>query len=109
MSQCICGCSEISRLRFCCSPLCLYITHTHAHTCTLLYKLLFILPTVLCLFLHLSAEEEDDAGYLDVAVSEEKHPPPQLSSMPEGLTSHQVHLTVYPFFSPPKINEACVL
>ncbi|XP_029006136.1 rho guanine nucleotide exchange factor 10-like protein isoform X2 [Betta splendens] len=35
-------------------------------------------------------EEEDDAGYLDVAVSEMKHPPPQLSSMPEGLTSHQV-------------------
>ncbi|XP_041639947.1 rho guanine nucleotide exchange factor 10-like protein isoform X5 [Cheilinus undulatus] len=35
-------------------------------------------------------EEEDDAGYLDVAVSEEKHPPPQLSPMPEGLTSHQV-------------------
>ncbi|XP_031727608.1 rho guanine nucleotide exchange factor 10-like protein isoform X1 [Anarrhichthys ocellatus] len=35
-------------------------------------------------------EEEDDAGYLDVAVSEVKHPPPQLSSMPEGLTSHQV-------------------
>ncbi|XP_044037919.1 rho guanine nucleotide exchange factor 10-like protein isoform X1 [Siniperca chuatsi] len=35
-------------------------------------------------------EEEDDAGYLDVAVSEEKHPPPQLSPMPEGLTNHQV-------------------
>uniref|UniRef100_A0A8C4I298 Rho guanine nucleotide exchange factor (GEF) 10-like a n=1 Tax=Dicentrarchus labrax TaxID=13489 RepID=A0A8C4I298_DICLA len=33
---------------------------------------------------------EDDAGYLDVAVSEDKHPPPQLSPMPEGLTSHQV-------------------
>lgn len=38
-----------------------------------------------------STEEEDDAGYLDVAVSEVKHPPPQLSPMPEGLTSHQVH------------------
>ncbi|XP_040889835.1 rho guanine nucleotide exchange factor 10-like protein isoform X4 [Toxotes jaculatrix] len=35
-------------------------------------------------------EEEDDAGYLDVAVSEVKHPPPQLSPMPEGLTSYQV-------------------
>ncbi|TNN41269.1 Rho guanine nucleotide exchange factor 10-like protein [Liparis tanakae] len=35
-------------------------------------------------------EEEDDAGYLDVAVSEVKHPPPELSPMPEGLTSHQV-------------------
>ncbi|AWP02195.1 putative rho guanine nucleotide exchange factor 10-like protein [Scophthalmus maximus] len=35
-------------------------------------------------------EEEDDAGYLDVAVSEMKHPPPQLSPMPEGLTTHQV-------------------
>uniref|UniRef100_A0A8D0A2G8 Rho guanine nucleotide exchange factor 10 like n=1 Tax=Sander lucioperca TaxID=283035 RepID=A0A8D0A2G8_SANLU len=33
---------------------------------------------------------EDDAGYLDVAVSEVKHPPPQLSPMPEGLTNHQV-------------------
>ncbi|XP_017264413.1 rho guanine nucleotide exchange factor 10-like protein isoform X3 [Kryptolebias marmoratus] len=35
-------------------------------------------------------EEEDDAGYLDVAVSDVKHPPPQLSPMPEGLTNHQV-------------------
>ncbi|XP_026162721.1 rho guanine nucleotide exchange factor 10-like protein isoform X2 [Mastacembelus armatus] len=35
-------------------------------------------------------EVEDDAGYLDVAVSEIKHPPPQLSPMPEGLTNHQV-------------------
>ncbi|XP_054641599.1 rho guanine nucleotide exchange factor 10-like protein isoform X2 [Dunckerocampus dactyliophorus] len=34
--------------------------------------------------------EEDDAGYLDVAMSDVKHPPPQLSAMPEGLTSHQV-------------------
>lgn len=43
----------------------------------------------------LSAEVEDDAGYLDVAVSEVKHPPPQLSPMPEGLTSHQVHIKVF--------------
>ncbi|KAM4613432.1 rho guanine nucleotide exchange factor 10-like protein [Polymixia lowei] len=35
-------------------------------------------------------DPEDDAGYLDVAVSEIKHPPPQLSQMPEGLTSQQV-------------------
>ncbi|XP_078139925.1 rho guanine nucleotide exchange factor 10-like protein [Centroberyx gerrardi] len=35
-------------------------------------------------------DQEDDAGYLDVAVSEVKHPPPQLSPMPEGLTSQQV-------------------
>ncbi|XP_061748187.1 rho guanine nucleotide exchange factor 10-like protein isoform X3 [Nerophis ophidion] len=35
-------------------------------------------------------EEEDDAGYLEVAVSDAKHPPPQLSAMPEGLSSHQV-------------------
>ncbi|XP_061893809.1 rho guanine nucleotide exchange factor 10-like protein [Entelurus aequoreus] len=35
-------------------------------------------------------EEEDDAGYLEVVVSDVKHPPPQLSAMPEGLTSHQV-------------------
>ncbi|XP_061147487.1 rho guanine nucleotide exchange factor 10-like protein isoform X1 [Syngnathus typhle] len=34
--------------------------------------------------------EEDDAGYLDVAISDVTHPPPQLSAMPEGLTSHQV-------------------
>uniref|UniRef100_A0A3Q3Q3U4 DH domain-containing protein n=1 Tax=Monopterus albus TaxID=43700 RepID=A0A3Q3Q3U4_MONAL len=35
-------------------------------------------------------EEEDDAGYLDIAVPEGKHPPLQLSPMPEKLTSHQV-------------------
>ncbi|KAG5838621.1 hypothetical protein ANANG_G00225560 [Anguilla anguilla] len=35
-------------------------------------------------------ETEDDAGYLDVNVSEYKHPPPQLSPMPEGLSSQQV-------------------
>ncbi|XP_077384551.1 rho guanine nucleotide exchange factor 10-like protein isoform X2 [Festucalex cinctus] len=35
-------------------------------------------------------EEEDDAGYLDVAISDLTHPPSQLSAMPEGLTSHQV-------------------
>lgn len=45
-------------------------------------------PAPFCL-----TEEEDDAGYLDVVMSEEKHPPPQLSSMPQGLTSQQVHLT----------------
>ncbi|KAM8917651.1 rho guanine nucleotide exchange factor 10-like protein isoform 2-T4 [Spinachia spinachia] len=38
----------------------------------------------------LEEEEDDDAGYLDVAVSDMKHPPPQLSPMPEGLTNHQV-------------------
>ncbi|XP_053337814.1 rho guanine nucleotide exchange factor 10-like protein isoform X3 [Clarias gariepinus] len=32
---------------------------------------------------------EDDTGYLDVTVSEVKHPPPQLSPMPEGLTTQQ--------------------
>ncbi|XP_057701766.1 rho guanine nucleotide exchange factor 10-like protein isoform X1 [Corythoichthys intestinalis] len=43
-------------------------------------------------FLHRkdTIEEEDDAGYLDVAISDVTHPPPQLSAMPEGLTSHQV-------------------
>ncbi|KAJ8370958.1 hypothetical protein SKAU_G00109860 [Synaphobranchus kaupii] len=35
-------------------------------------------------------ETEDDAGYLDVSVSEYKHPPPQLCPMPEGLSSQQV-------------------
>ncbi|XP_047663189.1 rho guanine nucleotide exchange factor 10-like protein isoform X2 [Tachysurus fulvidraco] len=34
-------------------------------------------------------DTEDDSGYLDVTVSEGKHPPPQLSPMPEGLTSQQ--------------------
>uniref|UniRef100_A0A668ABA3 Rho guanine nucleotide exchange factor 10 like n=1 Tax=Myripristis murdjan TaxID=586833 RepID=A0A668ABA3_9TELE len=41
-------------------------------------------------FLQRKDQLEDDAGYLDVAVSEVKHPPPQLSPMPEGLTSQQV-------------------
>uniref|UniRef100_A0A8C7RJ72 Rho guanine nucleotide exchange factor 10 like n=1 Tax=Oncorhynchus mykiss TaxID=8022 RepID=A0A8C7RJ72_ONCMY len=36
------------------------------------------------------ADVEDDAGYLDVAVSDVKHPPAQLSPMPEGLSSQQV-------------------
>ncbi|CAB1336321.1 unnamed protein product [Coregonus sp. 'balchen'] len=35
-------------------------------------------------------ESDDDAGYLDVTVSEMKHPPPQLSPMPEGLTTQQI-------------------
>ncbi|KAI5623008.1 rho guanine nucleotide exchange factor 10-like protein isoform X2 [Silurus asotus] len=33
---------------------------------------------------------EDDAGYLDVIVSEAKHPPAQLGPMPEGLSSYQI-------------------
>ncbi|XP_063070906.1 rho guanine nucleotide exchange factor 10-like protein isoform X2 [Engraulis encrasicolus] len=37
-----------------------------------------------------SEDAEDDAGYLDVAVSEAKHPPPQLGPMPDGLNSHQI-------------------
>uniref|UniRef100_A0A8C7KWP4 Rho guanine nucleotide exchange factor 10 like n=1 Tax=Oncorhynchus kisutch TaxID=8019 RepID=A0A8C7KWP4_ONCKI len=37
-----------------------------------------------------SEDVEDDAGYLDVAVSDVKHPPVQLSPMPEGLSSQQV-------------------
>ncbi|XP_067302428.1 rho guanine nucleotide exchange factor 10-like protein isoform X5 [Pseudorasbora parva] len=35
-------------------------------------------------------DTEDDSGYLDVTVSELKHPPPQLSPMPEGLSSQQI-------------------
>lgn len=35
-------------------------------------------------------DTEDDTGYLDVTVSELKHPPPQLSPMPKGLSSQQV-------------------
>ncbi|RXN02644.1 rho guanine nucleotide exchange factor 10 isoform X1 [Labeo rohita] len=34
-------------------------------------------------------DTEEDSGYLDVTVSELKHPPPQLSPMPEGLSSQQ--------------------
>ncbi|XP_058229457.1 rho guanine nucleotide exchange factor 10-like protein isoform X2 [Hemibagrus wyckioides] len=37
-----------------------------------------------------SDEAEDDAGYLDVMVSEAKHPPAQLGPMPNGLSSHQI-------------------
>ncbi|KPP73372.1 hypothetical protein Z043_107550 [Scleropages formosus] len=37
-----------------------------------------------------SAEAEDDAGYLDVAVSEVKHPPAELGPMPEGLSNQQI-------------------
>ncbi|XP_066546532.1 rho guanine nucleotide exchange factor 10-like protein isoform X2 [Amia ocellicauda] len=33
---------------------------------------------------------EDDAGYLDVTLSDVKHPPPELSPMPEGLSSQQI-------------------
>lgn len=35
-------------------------------------------------------DTEDDSGYLDVTVSDVKHPPPQLCPMPEGLSSQQV-------------------
>ncbi|XP_038677504.1 rho guanine nucleotide exchange factor 10-like protein isoform X2 [Scyliorhinus canicula] len=34
--------------------------------------------------------EEDAAGYLDVQVLDSKHPPPELSPMPAGLTSQQI-------------------
>ncbi|XP_051895399.1 rho guanine nucleotide exchange factor 10-like protein isoform X2 [Pristis pectinata] len=34
--------------------------------------------------------EEDDAGYLDVQVSDSKHPPPELSPMPPGLSPQQI-------------------
>ncbi|XP_072521490.1 rho guanine nucleotide exchange factor 10-like protein isoform X3 [Salminus brasiliensis] len=37
-----------------------------------------------------AVEAEDDAGYLDVIVSEAKHPPAQLGPMPEGLSSQQI-------------------
>uniref|UniRef100_A0A8C9WQT4 Rho guanine nucleotide exchange factor 10 like n=1 Tax=Scleropages formosus TaxID=113540 RepID=A0A8C9WQT4_SCLFO len=43
-------------------------------------------------FLHKkeSSGAEDDAGYLDVAVSEVKHPPAELGPMPEGLSNQQI-------------------
>ncbi|XP_032904337.1 rho guanine nucleotide exchange factor 10-like protein isoform X2 [Amblyraja radiata] len=34
--------------------------------------------------------EEDDAGYLDVPVSDSKHPPPELCPMPPGLSPQQI-------------------
>ncbi|XP_069775092.1 rho guanine nucleotide exchange factor 10-like protein isoform X2 [Narcine bancroftii] len=34
--------------------------------------------------------EEDDAGYLDVQLSDSKHPPPELSPMPPGLSPQQI-------------------
>ncbi|GAA6075484.1 rho guanine nucleotide exchange factor 10-like protein isoform X1 [Tachysurus ichikawai] len=37
-----------------------------------------------------SDEAEDDAGYLDVIVSEAKHPLARLGPMPNGLSSHQI-------------------
>ncbi|XP_076133496.1 rho guanine nucleotide exchange factor 10-like protein isoform X2 [Alosa pseudoharengus] len=38
----------------------------------------------------LTEDTEDESGYLDVTLSEVKHPPPQLSPMPEGLSSQQI-------------------
>ncbi|XP_051962088.1 rho guanine nucleotide exchange factor 10-like protein [Xyrauchen texanus] len=35
-------------------------------------------------------DTEDNSGYLDVTVSELKHPPPQLTPMPEGLSNQQI-------------------
>ncbi|XP_036446685.1 rho guanine nucleotide exchange factor 10-like protein isoform X3 [Colossoma macropomum] len=35
-------------------------------------------------------DTEDDSGYLDVTVSDVKHPPPQLCPMPDGLSSQQI-------------------
>lgn len=65
----------------------LSVTRPCTHTLSLLNSFYIVSPLLV------PAEEEDDAGYLDVAMSEVRHPPPQLSSMPEGLTSHQVHLS----------------
>uniref|UniRef100_W5LRG0 Rho guanine nucleotide exchange factor 10 like n=1 Tax=Astyanax mexicanus TaxID=7994 RepID=W5LRG0_ASTMX len=43
-----------------------------------------------CSLLFYVYDTEDDSGYLDVTVSEVKHPPPQLCPMPEGLNSQQI-------------------
>nr|XP_055039253.1 rho guanine nucleotide exchange factor 10-like protein isoform X2 [Misgurnus anguillicaudatus] len=37
-----------------------------------------------------SDDTEEDTGYLDVMVSEAKHPPAQLGPMPDGLSSQQI-------------------
>ncbi|XP_051531164.1 rho guanine nucleotide exchange factor 10-like protein [Myxocyprinus asiaticus] len=37
-----------------------------------------------------SEDIEDDTGYLDVMVSEAKHPPAQMGPMPDGLSSQQI-------------------
>ncbi|PKU26857.1 rho guanine nucleotide exchange factor 10hypothetical protein [Limosa lapponica baueri] len=34
--------------------------------------------------------EEEDTGFLEVTVSDMKHPPPELGPMPEGLSPQQV-------------------
>lgn len=73
------------------------VKHTHTHKPYSDTEALLPISFFFSFFSFLkSAEEEDDAGYLDVAVSELKHPPPQLSPMPEGLTNHQVQLTAAP-------------
>ncbi|XP_028848367.1 rho guanine nucleotide exchange factor 10-like protein isoform X4 [Denticeps clupeoides] len=38
----------------------------------------------------ITEDTEDDSGYLDVTVSDVKHPPPELGPMPEGLSSQQI-------------------
>lgn len=43
----------------------------------------------------LTVDTEDDTGYLDVMVSEAKHPPAQLGPMPDGLSSLQVRVYVF--------------
>lgn len=40
-------------------------------------------------------DTEDDTGYLDVMVSEAKHPPAQLGPMPDGLNNQQVCVCVF--------------
>ncbi len=54
-------------------------------------------------------DTEEDSGYLDVTVSELKHPPPQLSPMPEGLSSQQVRVCMYLSVNRPTLLSGIVL
>ncbi|NXD71114.1 ARGAL protein, partial [Eolophus roseicapillus] len=44
--------------------------------------------------------EEEDTGFLEVTVSDMKHPPPELGPMPEGLSPQQVCMRIPHFASP---------
>lgn len=57
--------------------------------------------------------EEEDTGFLEVTVSDMKHPPPELGPMPAGLSPQQVGASLgfgvstgFPFpFEQPKITK----
>lgn len=64
-----------------------YVEFRETHTQLTLNGSVWMSRMFVCPF---AAEEQDDAGYMDVSVCELKHPPPKLCPMPEGLSSQQV-------------------